>query len=145
MNPSSAVPAPPLGAVLETGLYVDEMPRARAFYESVLALRPMFVDERVAAYPAGPASVLLLFQRGTTGVPAPLPGGVIPPHDGAGRLHYAFSIAAEHLEPWRTRLAAHGVAIEGEVRWPKGGHSLYFRDPDGHLVELATPGLWENY
>ncbi|WP_119153217.1 VOC family protein [Caldimonas tepidiphila] len=141
----SDAPAPPLGGILETGLYVDDMERARAFYERVLGLRPMFVDARLAAYPVGPASVLLLFQRGTTEVPAPLPGGTIPPHDGPGRLHYAFAIAAVQLEPWRARLAAHGIAIEGEVRWPKGGHSLYFRDPDQHLVELATPGLWENY
>ena len=26
-----------------------------------------------------------------------------------------------------------------------GGESLYFRDPDGHLLELVTPGLWPNY
>jgi len=27
----------------------------------------------------------------------------------------------------------------------RGGHSIYFRDPDGHLLELATPGLWAIY
>ena len=105
----------------------------------------MFHDERVAAYDAAPGSVLLLFQQGTTDTPAQLPGGTIPPHDGSGRLHYAFSIAPEYLPPWRDPLATHGIVIEGEVLWPKGGVSLYFRDPDGHLVELATPGLWENY
>jgi catechol 2,3-dioxygenase-like lactoylglutathione lyase family enzyme len=31
------------------------------------------------------------------------------------------------------------------MEWPRGGTSLYFRDPDGHLVELATPGLWSIY
>jgi catechol 2,3-dioxygenase-like lactoylglutathione lyase family enzyme len=31
------------------------------------------------------------------------------------------------------------------VGWPRGGRSVYFRDPDGHSVELATPGLWETY
>jgi catechol 2,3-dioxygenase-like lactoylglutathione lyase family enzyme len=31
------------------------------------------------------------------------------------------------------------------MAWPRGGTSLYFRDPDGHLVELATPGLWSIY
>lgn len=138
-------PAPPLGGILETGLYVENLHRARAFYEGVLALHPMFLDHRLAAYPAGPASVLLLFQRGTTEEPARLPGGVIPPHDGSGRLHYAFAVAPEHLEAWLVRLAAHGVLVEGEVRWPKGGHSVYFRDPDRHLLEFATPGIWENY
>lgn len=137
--------APPLGGILETGLYVEDLPRARDFYEGILGLRPMFVDERLAAYPAGPGSVLLLFRRGTTGTPARLPGGVIPPHDGSGHLHYAFAVAAEHLEAWKTHLDKRGVPVESRVDWPQGARSLYFRDPDGHLVELATPGLWKNY
>src|SRR6266702_2021059 len=28
---------------------------------------------------------------------------------------------------------------------PRGGSSIYFRDPDNHSVELATPGLWSIY
>jgi catechol 2,3-dioxygenase-like lactoylglutathione lyase family enzyme len=136
---------PPLGSVLETGLYVDDLGRARSFYEGVLALAPMFTDDRLAAYPAGPGSVLLLFQRGTTATPAELPGGVIPPHDGKGHLHYAFAVSEEHLDAWTARLKAHGVPLEGGVSWPRGSRSIYFRDPDGNLVELATPGLWRNY
>jgi catechol 2,3-dioxygenase-like lactoylglutathione lyase family enzyme len=88
---------------------------------------------------------LLLFRKGSTTETAVLPGGTIPPHDGSGRIHLAFAIPATELDPWRKRLQAHGVLIEGEVKWPRGGTSLYFRDPDGHLVELATPGLWSTY
>ena len=73
------------------------------------------------------------------------PGGTIPPHDGNGRLHLAFAISATEIDAWRERLQSHGVSIEGEMEWPRGGTSLYFRDPDGHLVELATPGLWSIY
>ena len=36
-------------------------------------------------------------------------------------------------------------SLEGRTEWPRGGVSVYFRDPDGHLLELATPGLWEGY
>jgi catechol 2,3-dioxygenase-like lactoylglutathione lyase family enzyme len=42
-------------------------------------------------------------------------------------------------------LAAQGVVVESRITWPRGGTSLYFRDPDGHSVEVATPGLWPNY
>ena len=38
-----------------------------------------------------------------------------------------------------------GVAIEGRNDWSRGGRSIYFRDPDRHLLELATPGLWSVY
>lgn len=133
--------APPITGVLETAIYVADLPRARAFYQDVLGLAPIFADERLAAYAVG-RSVLLVFLRGGTANPAVLPGGTIPAHDGAGRIHYALSIAAADLPAWAARLAAHGVAEEGRMRWPRGGTSLYFRDPDGHLGEFATPGIW---
>jgi catechol 2,3-dioxygenase-like lactoylglutathione lyase family enzyme len=88
---------------------------------------------------------LLLFAKGSSTRVAVLPGGTIPPHDGSGQLHLAFAISSAQLEYWRERLKSHGVSIEGQMVWPRGGTSLYFRDPDGHLVELATPGLWSIY
>jgi catechol 2,3-dioxygenase-like lactoylglutathione lyase family enzyme len=37
------------------------------------------------------------------------------------------------------------VAIESRMEWPRGGKSIYFRDPDGHLLEVLTPGVWAIY
>lgn len=134
--------APPLAGLIETALYAEDMARARGFYESVLGLAPMFADERLTAYPVGGRSALLVFLRGSTTATVHLPGGTIPPHDGIGGVHAALAVTAEALPAWEARLAAHGIAIEGRTRWPKGSESVYFRDADGNLLELATPGLW---
>lgn len=135
---------PKLEAVLETSLYVDDMQRAAAFYEGTLGLVSMVKDDRLRAYPLG-KTVLLLFKRGDTDYPVKLEGGTIPPHDGSGRLHMAFAVTEEELAGWERLLASNAIEIEGRVTWPKGGRSVYFRDPDGNLLEFATPGLWENY
>jgi catechol 2,3-dioxygenase-like lactoylglutathione lyase family enzyme len=136
---------PKLGSVLETALYVDDLARASAFYREVLALEALTSDSRFSAFDVGGRSVLLLFRRGATLETVTLPGGTIPPHDGSGPIHVAFSVDADELPAWEKRLNDHGVAIEGRTAWPRGGHSVYFRDPDGHLLELVTPGVWAIY
>jgi catechol 2,3-dioxygenase-like lactoylglutathione lyase family enzyme len=136
---------PALEGVLETVLYVDDFERARAFYEGLFGLASLYSDQRMCAYDVGGRSVLLLFRRGESLHTIKLPGGVIPPHDGRGPHHIAFSITAGELADWEARLGAFGIEIEGRTRWPRGGISIYFRDPDGHLLELATPGLWPGH
>jgi catechol 2,3-dioxygenase-like lactoylglutathione lyase family enzyme len=136
---------PALGGVLETALYVDDMERARDFYERILGLKPLTVDERLTAYAVGERSVLLLFRRGSTLETVQLPGGTIPPHDGTGPAHLAFAVSVEALTGWESRLKTYGIAVEGRTDWPRGGKSLYVRDPDRHLVEFATPGIWAIY
>ena len=97
------------------------------------------------ALDAGSRQVLLLFKHGASKEDVRLDSGVLPGHDGHGTTHLAWAIPANSLSAWRERLAAHGVQIESELQWPRGGTSLYFRDPDGHLLELASPGLWTTY
>ncbi|MFZ1813052.1 MAG: VOC family protein [Rhizobiaceae bacterium] len=134
--------APALRQVLETCLYVEDMGVARRFYEQVLGLTPQFFDERIASYRLG-STMLLLFRAGGTLQAVETPAGKIPPHDGRGPTHFALSIPSESLDAWREHLDRHHVPLESEVAWRKDGAiSLYFRDPDKHLVELATPGLW---
>jgi catechol 2,3-dioxygenase-like lactoylglutathione lyase family enzyme len=136
---------PRLNGILETALYTDDMNRARAFYENVLELEAIFTDSRLCAYGVAERDVLLIFRRGSAREATTMPGGVIPGHDGAGPLHIAFAIARSDLESWERHLTARGVAIEARTDWTRGGRSIYFRDPDGHLLELATPGLWAIY
>jgi catechol 2,3-dioxygenase-like lactoylglutathione lyase family enzyme len=102
-------------------------------------------DDRLSAYAVAGHDVLLVFRKGTTGQTVVLPGGTIPGHGGDGVLHVAFAISKDELDRWEAHLASRGVDIEGRNHWERGGRSLYFRDPDGHLLELATPGLWSIY
>lgn len=137
---------PVLNAVLETSLYVDDLDRASRFYEDVFGLsRIIEGDARIRAYSVGGRSVLLLFKRGASNCTTQLPFGKMGPHDGSGPLHVAFAIPAAELADWEARLTEKKINIESTVRWPRGGTSLYFRDPDNHLVELATPGVWSIY
>lgn len=134
-----------IDSVLETVLYVTDLPRAEAFYAGVLSLPVIFSDDRMRAFDVGGRGVLLLFLQGGTVRDVQTPFGTIPAHDARGQQHIAFGIAKDAVEDWRARLEARGIAIESRVDWPRGGVSLYFRDPDGHALELATPGLWPSY
>jgi catechol 2,3-dioxygenase-like lactoylglutathione lyase family enzyme len=137
---------PKLDGILETCIHTEDMARAKAFYEGVLELQPIYGDNRLSAYSVAGRDVLLVFRKGATGESTIMPGGgVIPGHGGNGALHVAFAIAKDELPKWEERLASHGVEIEGAHTWTRGGRSIYFRDPDGHLLELATPGLWSVY
>lgn len=136
---------PRIAGLLETALYVAEMAPAKAFFSDVLGLKPMLSTERLTAFDAGRQGVLLLFLEGASDADMPGPNGTVPGHDGSGPVHMAFAIEAEDYDKWKARLAQREVPVRSEVAWPRGGRSLYFDDPDGHLIELATPGLWPNY
>ena len=136
---------PAFTGIVETAVYVEHVERASKFYEEVLGLGKIAGDDRFRAYSVADRDVLLLFKRGATAQPVPTPSGVIPPHDGEGQNHFAFAIKEAELPAWEKQLGKHQVAIEGRVKWPRGGTSIYFRDPDGNLVELATPGMWPVY
>jgi len=136
---------PRLGGILETSLYVHDLARSRDFYARIFGFEEFLDDGRLCVMGVASGQVLLLFKRGAAAQPAPTPGGVIPPHDGTGHLHLCFAIPRGELERWGSHLEAQGIAVESRVSWPGGAVSLYFRDPDGHSLEVATPGLWPNY
>jgi catechol-2,3-dioxygenase len=135
---------PPIRRLLETALYCDDVARTAAFYEQLLGRAPMLASDRLVAFDAGQATILLLFHRGHAQA-LPTAGGLVPGHDGAGPVHIAFAIDRFDLAPWESRLQSLEIPIESRVAWDSGGISLYFRDPDGRSVELATAGLWPTY
>ncbi|MFW5642002.1 MAG: VOC family protein [Roseicyclus sp.] len=129
-------------AVLETVLYAENLEAVSDFYGWVLNLPLVHEDGRMKAHRVSAQSLLLLFRSGASRRPVPVPGGTIPPHDGAGGMHVAFAVAPGAMASWRRRLRDHDIPIEARVTWPSGAESLYFRDPAGNLVELAPPDLW---
>jgi catechol 2,3-dioxygenase-like lactoylglutathione lyase family enzyme len=125
-------------AIVETALYVDDLQVTETFYRTILGL-PVIAREpgRHVFFQVGESNVLLAFLARAT-----LKGDPLPAHGATGPGHFALGIEAAAFDAWRKLLQGHGVAIEKEVAWPRGGKSLYLRDPAGNSVELVTPGVW---
>lgn len=134
-----------INGIIETALYTENLQRSVAFYREVLGLETLAGDDRFHAFSVAGSHVLLIFLKGLSRTPTPLPGGTVPPHDGQGPVHLGLSVDAGTLEAWEDRLKAHHVAVESRMTWERGGSSIYFRDPDEHLLELLTPGVWAIY
>jgi catechol 2,3-dioxygenase-like lactoylglutathione lyase family enzyme len=130
---------PKTEGILESSLYVADVDNSARFYEKIFGFQIISdFGGRGCAMQAGERQVLLLFKKGASKSHS-------TPHDGDGQLHLAFAIAASELARWESWLAENGIAIEDKTNWERGGISLYFRDPDGHLLEVATPGVWTIY
>jgi len=130
---------PKTDGILESSLYVSDVSRSIRFYEEIFGFRVINnFGERGCAMHAGERQVLLLFRKGAS-------IAIQSPHDGDGELHVAFAIQSVELANWESWLQIKGIAVEEKKAWELGGWSLYFRDPDRHLLELATPGTWSVY
>lgn len=132
----------PVGRVLESALYVDDLDAAEAFYDRVFALPKIRRDgARHLFYRCGDG-VLLLFNPAETERPPP-PGALpVPPHGARGPGHLCFAAEPQGIDAWRNRFARTGTAVEAEVTWPAGGRSLYVRDPAGNSLEVAEARIW---
>jgi catechol 2,3-dioxygenase-like lactoylglutathione lyase family enzyme len=130
---------PTTDGILESSLYVSDLPRSVRFYQEIFGF-PIIKDfaARGCALQAGARHVLLLFKKGAS-------RAISSPHDGDGELHLAFAVSTDALVQWEAWLKENGVVIEERTKWEGGGESLYFRDPDRHLLEVVTPGTWSIY
>jgi uncharacterized protein (TIGR02246 family) len=130
---------PRLNGLLEAALYVDNIERSVHFYQTVLGFDIIDQDDRLCALGVAKRQILLVCQKeASKNLPA-------RSHDATGRQHVCFAIPSEAFDEWQVRLQEHAVAVEATQIWSRGGRSLYFRDPDQHLIELASPGVWSIY
>jgi len=129
--------------VLEACLYADDLDAAERFYVQVLGLeRYSSVPGRHVFFRCGAGMFLVFNPARTSGEASVVGGAIVPTHGATGPGHVAFAVPDSEIPAWRTRLEQAGVPIESEVTWPRGGRSLYFRDPAGNCLELASPKLW---
>ncbi len=128
---------PPLPAILETALYCPELVAAEGFYRDVLGLEfHSRAEGRHVFFRCGAGMLLLFHPAATILEDSPTRHGAVGPG------HMAFRVSEAELEDWRLHLVDAEVPIDSEVHWPNGGHSLYFRDPAGNVLEVATAALW---
>lgn len=129
---------PAILGVHETILYANDLAAAEAFYGGALGLRALpRSGDRGVVLDLGNDAVLIVFDAAKTALAHP----EVPSHGANGPGHVALRI--DDLDGWRARLQALGVAIEREVSWPRGGRSIYVRDPAGNSVELVAGAVWD--
>lgn len=123
--------------VIETCLYVEDVEASAAWYADVLGLEVVTMEPPRHAFLQAGESMLLLFKPVHTRRTKPTDQS--PPHGATGVQHVA--LAVQDMDAWRERLQAARVEIVEEASFGEG-ESVYFEDPDGHLVELVSPGTW---
>ena len=130
-------------AILESALYVTDLDASEAFYRDVLGLERIAKAEgRHVFFRCGQGVLLLFNAEATRHAPPPDARLPVPPHGTVGEGHLCFAASEAEIDRWKAHLAERGVAIEAEFEWPKGGRSIYFRDPSGNSLEFANPSIW---
>jgi catechol 2,3-dioxygenase-like lactoylglutathione lyase family enzyme len=133
-----------LSSILETSIYVNDLDEADRFYGGVLGLKKIFsVPGRQLVFACGDGVLLVFDPERAKSDQVVINGGILPFHGTHGAGHIAFKVAEPEFQQWRERFRVAEVAIESEVNWPNGARSVYFRDPAGNVLELATPNMWE--
>ncbi|MBO7742823.1 VOC family protein [Paenibacillus sp. MWE-103] len=114
-------------------LFVEDLPRAKTFYEAVFGSPAVFEDPHSAVYPFGNLSINLLIASEAPGLigPAKVAGGE------AGS-RFQFTIPVEDVDGACEELRGRGVELlNGPMDRPWGVRTACFADPDGHVWELA--------
>ncbi|MEP6618525.1 MAG: ring-cleaving dioxygenase [bacterium] len=142
-NPWDRSPVPAKHQVRGLGpimLSVPTLAPTDAILQKAMHMRPV----RDYAHPDNPADVVHVYEMGPGGAGAELhvavQAGLAPARQGAGGVHHvAFRTPDADYDAWAERLRTLGIANSGKVDrfWFR---SLYFREPNGILFEIASEG-----
>lgn len=129
-TPPTASPFHAIRAVDYTVILVRDMAAMRRFYEGVLCfpltreLSAGWIEYRIGG------NTLALARPSRTAKDAPVPKG-------SASLQLAFKVATEDVDRCAEELLRHGVdLLEPPTNQPFGHRTLFFRDPDGNLLEV---------
>jgi catechol 2,3-dioxygenase-like lactoylglutathione lyase family enzyme len=113
-------------------LAVSDVERSVAWYKEVLGLERRY-EEAWGSYPA-------MVGVGTTSIALfPVDGTEVKPSPGRNVLamrHFAFRADRANFDRARRELSQRGIPLEQQHHGVS--ESIYFRDPDGHEVEITT-------
>lgn len=122
-------------AVSAITLFVDDLAAARAFYAERIGLPVHFEDADSVVFDFGGTLVNLLVASEATELIAPAPVG--GPESGA---RAQLTITVHDVDAVAAALVARGVdLLNGPIDRPWGPRTAAFRDPAGHVWELASP------
>lgn len=129
-----------INRVIETVLYCDDVSEMLSFYQEIFNFKLLMESSERGAFLSAGESVLILFNRTLTSVE----GQKVPSHGASGVQHLAFEVDGGQLEDWKKYFNTKGIKIEKEIHWEhRNAHSIYFRDPAGHSIELTEVSLWK--
>ncbi len=114
-------------------LFVDDLAAARQFYLEVFGLPVVFEDGDSAVFRFGTMLVNLLRSSQATELIEP---AAVGPADAGSR--FQFTIEVDDVDAMYAELSARGVTfLNGPIDRPWGVRTAAFRDPGGHVWEIA--------
>ena len=122
------------GSISAITLFVEDLQTTKEFYLEVFGLPIHYEDEASAVFNFGNTLINLLVATETPELIAP--AVVASPEAGS---RFQFTITVDDVDAMCAQLTAGGVELlNGPIDRPWGIRTASFKDPAGHIWEIAT-------